>query len=167
MTDIRGSIEMALGFPEPLPELDFNPPIHTTKSLILTTLSIPYGDAHMSPSQFSIALLKTLIELKNTSEDKETEGQVPNYEARSSQQPKMNNSSKSKEKDKERIKGLNFPFYDGSGNPHSYLKEYLNKLSIIGQSDSLKTKLFISSLKGPALMWYAKNDTNKWVSWNN
>ncbi|PHU12946.1 Mitochondrial import inner membrane translocase subunit TIM50 [Capsicum chinense] len=72
------------------------------------------------------------------------------------------NKSKSKEEDKERIEDLNFPFYAGSGNPYSHLKEYLDKLSVIGQSDSLKTKLFLSSLNGPALMWYAENDTCKW-----
>ncbi|KAM3303611.1 putative protein isoform X1 [Capsicum chacoense] len=166
MTDIQGSVEMPPGFPEPLVEAEFNPPIHTMESPILITSPMPICDTHMSPSQFSIAFLKALIELINTSEDKDMEGQVPNYEVGSSQQPKMNKSSKSREEDKERIEGWNFPLYDGLGNPHSHFKEYLNKLSVIGQSDSLKMKLFVSSLKGPTLMWYTKNDTSKWVSWD-
>ncbi|XP_047255078.1 uncharacterized protein LOC107847707 isoform X1 [Capsicum annuum] len=165
MTDIQGSVEMPPGFPESLLEADFNPPIHTMESPILTTLPVPVCDTHMPPSQFSIAFLKALIELINTSEDKDMEGQVPNYEVGLSQQPKMNKSSKSREEDK-RIKGWNFPLYDGLGNPHSHLKEYLDKLSVIGKSDSLKTKLFVSSLKGPTLMWYTENDTSKWVSWD-
>lgn len=50
----------------------------------------------------------------------------------------MNKSSKSREEDKNKIEDLNFPSYDGSGNPHSYLKEYLEELAVIGKSDGLK-----------------------------
>lgn len=78
----------------------------------------------------------------------------------------MNKSSKAKVKDEDKIEDLKFPLYNGFGNPHSHLKKYLDKLLAIGQSDSLKMKLFVSSLKGPTLMWYAKNDTIKWVSWD-
>ncbi|KAF3682609.1 hypothetical protein FXO38_01207 [Capsicum annuum] len=52
------------------------------------------------------------------------------------------------------------------GNPHSHLKEYLEKLSDIGKSDSLKTKFFVISLKGPILMSYGENDTSKWIPWD-
>lgn len=85
--------------------------------------------------------------------EKEMEGQIPNHEAWLSQQPKMNKSPKAKEEDNNKIKDLNFPLNDGSRNPHSHLKEYVDKLSIIGQSDNLKMKIFVSSLKGPALIW--------------
>lgn len=74
MTDLQDSVEMPPVFPKSLSEIDISTSLHTTESPILTTSAMPDRGTHMSPSQFSIELLKELTGLTNMSEDKEMEG---------------------------------------------------------------------------------------------
>jgi len=165
MTNLRGSIEMPPDFSKPLSEADFITPTCTMSSPISMTSPMPDCGAQASSSWYLAALLKTLNGLKTMGKEKKMEGQISKHKAGSSQQPEMNKSSKVEE-DNDRIEYLNFPLYDGSGNPHSHLEAYLNELAVIGQSDGLKKKIFVSSLVGPVLMWYTKKDTSKWISWD-
>lgn len=60
---------------------------------------------------------------------------------------------------------VDIPMYDGTGLPQNYLKVYLDWLASIGQDNEFNMILFVRTLTGPALMWYANQDTSKWFSW--
>ncbi|MCE3052238.1 hypothetical protein HAX54_051948 [Datura stramonium] len=51
---------------------------------------------------------------------------------------------------------IDFPMYDGMGNSRIHLKAYLDSLAGMEQGNKLKMRLFVRTLTGPALMWYAK-----------
>ncbi|MCD7448351.1 hypothetical protein HAX54_041086 [Datura stramonium] len=53
---------------------------------------------------------------------------------------------------------VDFSMYDGMGNPRIHLKAYLDSLVGMEQENKLKMRLFVRTLTGPALMWYAKQD---------
>ncbi|KAH0652757.1 hypothetical protein KY289_030435 [Solanum tuberosum] len=57
-----------------------------------------------------------------------------------------------------------FEKFDGSGNPFFYLKVYCEKLIGVGKNERIGIKLF--SLSGKALEWYSKQDTTKWLTWD-
>ncbi|KAH0643544.1 hypothetical protein KY290_035064 [Solanum tuberosum] len=55
--------------------------------------------------------------------------------------------------------------YDRTGLPQNHIKAYLDWLASIGKGNEFNIILFIRTLTGPALMWYANQDTRKWLSW--
>lgn len=139
-------------FPDPLSKIDFSTPIYTIESLILMTFSMPDCEAQVSLSLYTTILQKLLSRLTNMMKEKEKERKVCNHNAMSFQMLEMNKSSNSGEENKDKFGDLNFPLYDGSKNPHSHLKNYIDKLSLIDQSEGLRMKFFISSLTGLELM---------------
>ncbi|KAH0678973.1 hypothetical protein KY284_020058 [Solanum tuberosum] len=60
---------------------------------------------------------------------------------------------------------IDIPMYDGTGLPQSHLKAYLDWLASIAQGNEFNMRLFVRTLTGLALMWYANQDTWKWFSW--
>ncbi|KAH0669844.1 hypothetical protein KY289_024337 [Solanum tuberosum] len=60
---------------------------------------------------------------------------------------------------------IDIPMYDGTGLPKTHLKAYIDWLASIGKDNSFNMILFVRTLTGPALMWYANQDTRKWFSW--
>ncbi|KAK4732205.1 hypothetical protein R3W88_025193 [Solanum pinnatisectum] len=60
---------------------------------------------------------------------------------------------------------VNIPMYDGTGLPQNHLKAYLDWLTSIRQGNEFNMILFVRTLTGPALLWYANQDTRKWFSW--
>ncbi|KAL3332290.1 hypothetical protein AABB24_032732 [Solanum stoloniferum] len=59
-----------------------------------------------------------------------------------------------------------FEKFDGSGNPFFHLRVYCEKLIGVGKNEGIRIKLFNQSLSGKALEWYSKQDTTKWLSWD-
>ncbi|OIT22551.1 hypothetical protein A4A49_31029 [Nicotiana attenuata] len=59
-----------------------------------------------------------------------------------------------------------FNTFNGKGNPISHLKDYCSRLIGIGHNESIRMKLLSQSLSGPALVWYTKQDFNKWHIWD-
>ncbi|XP_016579094.2 uncharacterized protein LOC107876750 [Capsicum annuum] len=60
-----------------------------------------------------------------------------------------------------------FDFFDGTGDPHTYLRAYCDKLVGIDKNEKLIMKLFIRSLSSEALVWYTKQDPRHWHKWSN
>ncbi|MCE3214670.1 hypothetical protein HAX54_053023 [Datura stramonium] len=47
---------------------------------------------------------------------------------------------------------IDFPMYDGMGNPRNHLKAYLDSLAGMEKGNKLKMRLFVRTLTGPTLM---------------
>ncbi|MCD9559157.1 hypothetical protein HAX54_016978 [Datura stramonium] len=94
---------------------------------------------------------------------KERGDKLSGYMAGTTQQKEMDKSAKLTEDGK---RDLDFPLFNGSRDLHYNLKAYLDKLVSLLKSEDLKMKLFIRTLIGSTLRWYAKKDTKEWVSWN-
>ncbi|KAH0776313.1 hypothetical protein KY290_007724 [Solanum tuberosum] len=60
---------------------------------------------------------------------------------------------------------VDIPMYDRTGLPQNHLKAYLDWLASIGQGNEFNKILFVRTLTGSALVWYANQDTRKWFSW--
>ncbi|KAK4733572.1 hypothetical protein R3W88_007833 [Solanum pinnatisectum] len=60
---------------------------------------------------------------------------------------------------------IDIPMYDEIGISYNHLKAYLECLASIGKCNEFNMRLFVKTLIGPALMWYANQDTWKWLSW--
>ncbi|OIT40360.1 hypothetical protein A4A49_33682 [Nicotiana attenuata] len=61
---------------------------------------------------------------------------------------------------------IDVSMYNGIGCPQNHLKAYHDWLACIGKGNEFKLRLFVRTLIGPALIWYAKQDTWKWFRWN-
>ncbi|MCD9643077.1 hypothetical protein HAX54_030198 [Datura stramonium] len=100
-----------------------------------------------------LELQRALDGLTGMEKGKEREDKPSDYMIGSIQQMDMDKLVKLME---ERKRDIDFPLLDGSGDPHSYMKAYLNKLVGIGKSEDIKMKYFIMTLIGSALMLYAE-----------
>ncbi|XP_060210376.1 uncharacterized protein LOC132637279 [Lycium barbarum] len=58
-----------------------------------------------------------------------------------------------------------FNIFDGTGDPHAYLRAYCDKLVGVGRNEKLMMKFFIRSLSGEAHTWYTRQDPRKWSDW--
>lgn len=59
-----------------------------------------------------------------------------------------------------------FDLFDGTGDPHTHLRAYCDKLVRIGKNEKLIMRLLIKSLSGEALAWYTKQDPRYWRKWS-
>ena len=59
-----------------------------------------------------------------------------------------------------------FDTFNGTGDPHTHLRAYCDKLVGVGRDQNIRMKLFIRSLSGEALNWYTQQDVRKWRGWN-
>ncbi|XP_033511172.1 uncharacterized protein [Nicotiana tomentosiformis] len=62
-------------------------------------------------------------------------------------------------------KTLKFDIFDGTGDPHSHLRAYCDKLVRVGRNEKLRMKLFIRSLTGETLTWYTRQDPMNLREW--
>jgi len=60
---------------------------------------------------------------------------------------------------------LMFNMFDGRGDPIIHLMDYCGKLVGIGHNKALLMRLFVQSLSGMALTWFAQQDFDKWHNW--
>nr|XP_016461038.1 PREDICTED: uncharacterized protein LOC107784420 [Nicotiana tabacum] len=58
-----------------------------------------------------------------------------------------------------------FDIFDGTGDPHAYLRAYCDMLVGVGRNVKLRMKLFIRSLTGEPLTWYTRQDPQNWRTW--
>ncbi|MCD9644472.1 hypothetical protein HAX54_032690 [Datura stramonium] len=122
-------------------------PVYTGASHILYLTHI---EVQEESSLYSLALQRTLDGLAEVDKGTEKGDKPSGYMAGSSQQMEMDKLAKLMEETKRK---LDVSLYDGFGDPHSHLKAYLNKLEGIGQIEDHKTKHFITTLSGSALIW--------------
>ncbi|XP_033516009.1 uncharacterized protein [Nicotiana tomentosiformis] len=54
-----------------------------------------------------------------------------------------------------------FDFFDGTGDPHAHLRAYCDKLVGVVRNEKLRMKVFIRSLTGEALTWFAMVNLQK------
>nr|XP_009775167.1 PREDICTED: uncharacterized protein LOC104225099 [Nicotiana sylvestris] len=59
----------------------------------------------------------------------------------------------------------NFDTSDGTGDPHTHLRAYCDKLVRVQRNKKLRMKLFIRNLTGEALTWYTRQDLRNWRTW--
>ncbi|XP_060198907.1 uncharacterized protein LOC132627530 [Lycium barbarum] len=59
-----------------------------------------------------------------------------------------------------------FDTFNGTGDPHTHLRAYCDKLVGVGRDQSIRMKLFIRSLSGEALTWYTQQNVRKWRGWS-
>ncbi|XP_060175148.1 uncharacterized protein LOC132605892 [Lycium barbarum] len=59
-----------------------------------------------------------------------------------------------------------FDTFNGTGDPHTHLRAYCDKLVGVGRDQNIRMKLFIRSLSGEALTWYTQQDVRKWRGWS-
>nr|XP_033516253.1 uncharacterized protein LOC117280636 [Nicotiana tomentosiformis] len=58
-----------------------------------------------------------------------------------------------------------FDIFDGTCDPHAYLRAYCDKFVGVGRNEKLRMKLFIRSMTGEALTWYTRQDPGNWRAW--
>ncbi|XP_033517334.1 uncharacterized protein [Nicotiana tomentosiformis] len=58
-----------------------------------------------------------------------------------------------------------FDIFDGTGDSHVHLRDYLDKVVRVGRNEKLRMKLFIRSLTGEALIYYTQQDPRIWREW--
>ncbi|XP_060181825.1 uncharacterized protein LOC132611409 [Lycium barbarum] len=59
-----------------------------------------------------------------------------------------------------------FDTFNRTGDPHTHLRAYCDKLVGVGRDQNIRMKLFIISLSGEALTWYTQQDVCKWRGWS-
>ncbi|XP_060185092.1 uncharacterized protein LOC132614615 [Lycium barbarum] len=59
-----------------------------------------------------------------------------------------------------------FDTFNGTGDPHTHLRAYCDKLVGVGRDQNIRMKLFIRSLSGETLTWYTQQDVRKWHGWS-
>ncbi|OIS97931.1 hypothetical protein A4A49_21576 [Nicotiana attenuata] len=129
-------------------------------------------DAQSFPNMHSFLLEKAFSNLTETSKDREYGGRQLN--AKTHHDHLTNNHAlqlvsdlvEAENENKVTPDLIDIPMYNGIGCPQNHLKAYHDWLACIGQDNKFKLRLFVRTLTGPALMWYAKKDTWKWFSWN-
>nr|XP_033514225.1 uncharacterized protein LOC117278905 [Nicotiana tomentosiformis] len=58
-----------------------------------------------------------------------------------------------------------FNTFNGTGEPHTHLRAYCDKLVGVERNEKLRMKFFIRSLMGEALTWYTRQDPRNWRTW--
>ncbi|OIT39888.1 hypothetical protein A4A49_07739 [Nicotiana attenuata] len=129
-------------------------------------------EAKSFPNLHSFLLEKAFSSLEKTSKDRECGGRQLNAEIHHDNlandhalQPESG-LVEAENKNKDTPNFIDVPTYNGIGCPQNHLKAYDDWLTCIGQGNEFKLRLFVRTLTGPALIWYAKQDTWKWFSWN-
>ncbi|MCE5166400.1 hypothetical protein HAX54_018724 [Datura stramonium] len=140
VVDLRNSSHVPPGFPESMSK-GRSALVHTVVTLTLSTSLIQ--NVQEGSSLYSLALQRSHDGLERMGKGKERGDNPSSNMAGITQQREIDKLGKLMEDEK---RDLNFPSFDGSGDPHYHLKTYLDKLVSIGQSENLKMKLFVKTL---------------------
>ncbi|MCD7456326.1 hypothetical protein HAX54_031307 [Datura stramonium] len=157
VVDLRNSSDVPSSFLESMSKSHSVAPIHTVSPLTLSTSLIQ--NAQEESSLYSLALQKALDGLEEMAKVKKRGDKPPGYMAGTTQQREKDKLAKLMEDGK---KNLDFSIFEGSGDPHSHLKAYLNKLADIGQNEydnKLKRKIIEPVIK--EVMMHNKFDLEK------
>ncbi|XP_059277557.1 uncharacterized protein LOC132031603 [Lycium ferocissimum] len=59
-----------------------------------------------------------------------------------------------------------FDTFNGTGDPHTHLRAYCDKLVGVGRDRNIRMKLFIEAYPVKLLHWYTQQDVRKWRGWS-